>query len=328
MKVFLLSAYPYDSQDNYLVPYVRESAAADPFQVHALTEDPAEADLIIFTEQRPYWDPYYWDVYRHPIYQSYAEKCYLFHDNYMTIPFMPTITPLLERHHFDPVLTQPSGYIVGMIPNNAIQEFGLSAEKKYLFSFVGASYTHPCRADIFKLTHERGRLVDTSQVKVKELSAEATVEFEKSYAAIGLASKFILCPRGFGANSYRLYETLEMGIPPVIISDEWVPTAGPAWEDFSLRLAEAEIATLPQVLVAKEEEAERMGKLARQAWEEWFAKERQFHYLTEACLRLQATRPQITVATYLRQGKRFLTSFHLRNVLRTCKHRIVRSISS
>ena len=40
-------------------------------------------------------------------------------------------------------------------------------------------------------------------------------------------SRFVLCPRGKGTSSIRLYEALAYGCVPVIISDDWVAPAGP-----------------------------------------------------------------------------------------------------
>jgi hypothetical protein len=55
---------------------------------------------------------------------------------------------------------------------------------------------------------------------------------ERTYASVGTnwttiynQSKFILCPRGFGRNSYRLGEVLQMGMVPVFVFNDliWLP---------------------------------------------------------------------------------------------------------
>jgi hypothetical protein len=55
---------------------------------------------------------------------------------------------------------------------------------------------------------------------------------ERTYASVGTnwttmchQSKFILCPRGFGRNSYRLGEVLQMGMVPIFVYNDliWLP---------------------------------------------------------------------------------------------------------
>ncbi|SFQ83649.1 exostosin domain-containing protein [Hymenobacter arizonensis] len=320
MKVFITSAYPSNPLNNFTPAYLEESAKADPFKCHQLVQDPQAADIIIFAEHHPAHDPYFFAVLQNEIYRQYRHKCYLYHDNYATIPLIPTVTPVLSLQDYFPDFTQPFSYIVQLIPNTEIRDCSGVTEKKYLFSFVGAGRTHPIRKSILTLCRDDVYLGDTSDKDAWALAEDDYVEYQASYAEICRASKFILCPRGLAANSYRLYECLQMGIPPVIISDEWVPTVGPKWEEFSIRVSEAEIANIPAILKEKEPSAAHMGLLARQAWEEWFTKDKQFHYLTEACLRLHSTRKERYYLPQLKLYKRFLQPSHARNLLRYYKN--------
>ncbi len=84
-------------------------------------------------------------------------------------------------------------------------------------------------------------------------------------------SKFVLCPRGRATVSIRLFETMELGRVPVILSDEWVPPDGPDWPGCSLRVPERRVGGLPALLRSCEPNAEEMGRQARAAWEQWFS---------------------------------------------------------
>ncbi len=327
MKVFLTSSYPYHEKNNYTPFYLSESANSDLFKVHELVDNPEEADIIIFAEHHPDVDPYFFEVLKNDIYKKYKAKCYLYHDHDNTIAFIPHVTPSLPLKHSNPIFNQPFSYIVQLSPNNIIREYAAVEEKKFLFSFMGTSRTHPVRKEIFAIAYDRCYLLDTLGKNSWELSSEEKAEYQKSYAKACFESKFILCPRGIGPNSYRLYESMEMGIAPVIISDKWVPTAGPKWEEFSIRIAESNVANIPEILEQREADSARMGELARQAWVEWFAKDKQFHYLVEACAKLHAARKQVTYATYLAQYRRFLEPFHARNLLRFYKNRLVKKIT-
>jgi hypothetical protein len=81
----------------------------------------------------------------------------------------------------------------------------------------------------------------------------------------------VLCPRGIGTSSFRLFETLQSGRVPVILSDSWVPCAGMDWDAFSLRVRERDIGRLPEICLASESRWESMARAGRRAWEEWFS---------------------------------------------------------
>ncbi|MEJ5961361.1 exostosin domain-containing protein [Pedobacter immunditicola] len=326
MKIFVTSAYPYDSRSNFGSTYLRESAVHDPFKVHCLADHPEDADLIIFAEHHPY-DPYFFKVLRDPVYQKFKHKCYLYHDNDHSLTFLPTVSPSIQLRDYNPLIHRSYAYIFQIDHNHAVAAArGEDHQKKYLFSFIGASRTNPIRKAILSLDHPESYLEDTSDRNSWELRESDKKAYFSSYAQVSLASHFILCPAGISPNSYRLYESMEMGIAPVIISDEWIPSQGPQWESFAIRVSAAEINQIPAILQAKEKDAAAMGKLARQAWLDWFAKDKQFHLLTEACAQLHQHRSKVTASTYLKQYGRFSEPFHFRNLLRFYKNQLKKKL--
>lgn len=322
MKVFVTSAYPVIEKVNFTPTYLGESAAADPYKQHQLIDDPAQADVILFAENHPPHDPYFFDVFKSPVYKKYKHKCYLYHDSDFSVTLVPTISPSVRQSNYNPAFEHPSGYIVQQAANDYLEEDVSSAEKKYLYSFMGAVRSNPARKRLFDIKYDRAYLRDTTSKNSWELSGEEKELYLRNYARVSAESKFILCPSGIGPNSYRLYECLKMGIPPVIISDEWVPTPGPDWESFSVRVAEKDILEIPRILEEKEPKYELMGTLAREAWLKYFAKSNQFHFVAEAMKTLHATRSQLGFSDYIKQFSHFLTSFHTRNLLRYYKKRV------
>ncbi|MDQ2919268.1 MAG: glycosyltransferase family 47 protein, partial [Verrucomicrobiota bacterium] len=127
---------------------------------------------------------------------------------------------------------------------------------------------------------------------------------------------FVLCPRGVGASTIRLFETMRMGRVPVILSDEWVPPVGPLWEKFSVRVAEKDFAQVPRLLEEREHMAVPMGQLARREWEEWFSPEVAFHRVVDYCLAIKEGRrwPEALARwpVYLQLAR----PFHFRRLLR------------
>ena len=104
-------------------------------------------------------------------------------------------------------------------------------------------------------------------------AADQVKDYRQRYWSIMARSQFVLCPRGYGSSSFRLFEAMQCGRAPVIVSDAWVPPAGPDWSAFSLRIPERKLAQIPQILAQHEDEAARMGELARKAWQQWFSDE-------------------------------------------------------
>ncbi|MGK7394472.1 MAG: exostosin domain-containing protein [Candidatus Cyclobacteriaceae bacterium M3_2C_046] len=325
MKIYIISAYPYDPETNFAASWLKESAANDPFKLHTVTEYPEEADIILFTEHHPQRDPYFFKVLNHSLYKKYKKKCYLYHDSDYVVPLIPGIYPSIEDQSHNTFFTQPGHYIARLCQNEAITlpENLQKRENKYLFSFIGAVKTHHIRKDILKLQDERSFLKDTSGLHSWLLDPSAKLEFETEYVKVSHESSFVLCPRGVGPNTYRLYETMEMSIAPVIISDQWVPTPGPDWENFSIRIPESEVHKISEILREKESEAIEMGKKARIAWEKWFSKDVSFHHLAESCHHLHQHRNNIPTPLYFKYYSLFLKQFHFRNLLRYYKKKFL-----
>ncbi|MDN3688876.1 exostosin domain-containing protein [Cyclobacterium jeungdonense] len=322
MKVYLTSAYPFHFKNNFAVKWLSESSIADPYKIHSLSNNPETADIILFVEHHPGNDPYFFEVLSSKLFKKFKEKCYLYHDADWVIPLIPGIYPSIENRIFNAGITQPGHYIARQCENEAVKFQDDKPKPKFLFSFIGASATHTIRTEILKLHHPECFLKDTSGKNSWELNPAEKKKFENDYVSVSQKSSFILCPRGLGPNTYRLYETMEMGISPVIISDQWVPTYGPEWENFSIRIPESQIKNIPNLLEENKHLASKMGKLARCAWEEWFCKAVSFHHIIEACNKLQKERMNYGNIEKLKTCCEFLKPFHFRNLLRYTKRRL------
>ena len=150
--------------------------------------------------------------------------------------------------------------------------------KKYLATFVGRM-SHRCREEIMTLEFSRPDILtqNSSEFDLFSESGEKR-SFQERFAKMMEESKFVLCPRGAGASSIRLFEAMQMGVAPIIISDDWVAPKGPDWSAFSIRLPEGST-ELESMLVENELHYEEMGRQARAAWERFFSDETHFDYL-------------------------------------------------
>lgn len=293
-QVVLLSATPpRDQTREHLAPLadLRESAAADRFGVHRLTEDPETADVILFAES--YGAGWHFErVRRHPFTRRHREKCFIFCANPFVIPFLPGVYTGIDKR-WASRRTVPGFYLD--VPKSRFTTFTpASDDLPYLFSFMGSIETAPVRRQLARIAHPRGFFQDTAPDFARALQGQMDErehrDYQRRYAELAKASKFVVCPRGLSASSIRLFETMRMGRAPVIVSDAWVAPPGPAWDAFAIRVRESDYARIPQILEAREDEAVQMGERARAAWVEWFSREVAFHRIVESCLAIAAAR--------------------------------------
>lgn len=325
MKIYILSAYN-ESEENFAFQNLKKSSLHDPFKKYILEENPQVADIIIFVEHHPGDDPYFFQVLKHPIYKLYKKKCYLYHDNDNHLAFLPTISPSVCKSAFNKKIHYSYHYLE-QISSNPYVEYvpNESLEKKYLFSFLGASRTYPLvREKIVELYKGDENINDTKNSNSWELNGEDRNIYFKNYAKILLQSKFILCPRGIGPSSYRQFESMKLGIAPVIISDEWKEIDGIDWKNCSIRIKEKEVDEIQNILKSKGNEYAELGLNARKNYEKFMSFENQFHFLSDAAAKLHSFRAEVSFFDYLNEYKRFLEPFHFRGLLRYYKNKYIK----
>lgn len=279
----------------------RLSAAVcfDVFREHSLVDSPDLADIILFVGSTY---PDHRDVRAHPFLRSHKQKCFLFHSDDYVIPFLPGVYVNITRRWYSQRRTR-TGFYLRVFDSEFISHKPSVADCEYLFCFIGSTRTHPVRGRILSLKHPRAHLEDTSALVAPDDRKKTffMVDYRPNdsvhYGDVLARSKFVICPRGYACSSWRLFETMKAGRVPVIVSDEWVPPEGPAWESFSIRVRESDVAQIPRIVEEQESMAETMGRLARATWESWFSREACFHRIVEWCLRLKQYRNRQIIDT-------------------------------
>lgn len=332
-QVVLLSATPEsDATPEHLAPLqdLREAAACDRFGVHHVTEDAKAADVILFAES--YGGGWHFErVRRHPLTRAHREKCFIFCTNPFVIPFLPGIyTGIDERWSSRRTV---SGFYLD-VPKSRFTTFTPPTDDlPYLYSFMGSIGTAEVRGKLSALVHPRGVFHDTaadfSRALHGQMDAREQQDYQRRYAEMTKASKFVLCPRGLSVSSIRLFETMRMGRAPVILSDGWVPPPGAPWDTFSIRIAERDWQRIPQILEAREHEAVQMGERARAVWVEWFSREVAFHRIVDTCLAIRERRLMPEPIARWPVYAQYLRPFHLRKLIarlaRPAKGRVTRT---
>ena len=320
-KVLLISATPEDDQTGYnFAPLdeARECARLDRFKIHSLTTNPADADLIIFVEF--YGGGWYFERVRaHSFVRRYREKCFLFCTNPFVIPFLPGVYTGIEKKWASKRIRP--GFYLGRTKNPFTTFTPPTPDLPYLFSFMGAMRNAPVRGNLATLNHPRGFFQDTAgeydRILARKMGREERVEYDRRYADVIKASKFVLCPRGLSASSIRLFETMRMGRVPVILADSWIPPRGPDWSKFAIQIREHDFEQIPQILEQREADAVAMGELARKEWERWFSEEVLFHQLVELCLDIKHNRKIPESLSRWAAYLHYLQRFHFRRMVGT-----------
>jgi hypothetical protein len=295
---------------------MRESAAADRFGVHALVEDPREADVVLFVETSICAGPYFESVRAHQAYREHRRNCYVYCATDLIVPLVPGVFPSITRANYLPAWTRAGGYI-GVRESERLR-FDPERRPTRLFSFIGSRANHPVRGELLGLSHPDALIVDTDEAPgVSATSADPDTRYRDAL----LDGEFVLCPRGGGSSTFRLMETMMMGRAPVIISDAWCPPTGLDWDRFSVRVAERDVQRIPELLDALRSRGGEMGSEARRAWLDWFAPETQFHRTIEWALELDGQAAARDGWRRVRPWSKAARPFHL---LRWAKYRFRR----
>lgn len=330
--VHLLSAASQAERTAYNLAALRSlqrSARLDRFGVHQLSDDAAAADLILFAEL--YGAGLHFEaIRRHPLVKRYRDKCFLFCSHAFVIPFLPGVYSSIEKQYASN--RARAGFHVPELQNEFTSFAPPTDDLPYLFSFMGSTANAPVRRAIGRLHHARMFFRDTrsefERVLRGRMNTREQRDYHRQYVEVTKASRFVLCPRGLGTATIRLFETMRMGRVPVILSDQWLAPAGPDWDACSVRLAEADVAQIPSLLERLEEKALEMGLRAHREWSDWFSDEVAFHRVVEECLAIKRERrlPEAIARwpTYLQ----LLRPVHLKYSVRPLTRRVRRLLGS
>ena len=144
-------------------------------------------------------------------------------------------------------------------------------DKEFLASFVG-SMTHRVREKMVDALHDKPDVY----ISTKEWHPTMEVNNVQDFIDSSRKSKFVLCPRGYGLSSFRLYEAMQLDAVPVYISDQfWTPfTYELNWNDFCVMINEEEIPNMHSILESiSDKKYEMMKRKIEEVYENYFTLE-------------------------------------------------------
>ncbi|MFM7320811.1 MAG: exostosin family protein [Armatimonadota bacterium] len=259
-------------------------AAAESRAGHGLTDDPADAELIVVCTSNTTHGVHMTRFLDSSMYRRWRERCVALSVADRVIPVLPGgYTSTVDERHI-----AGWSFPVHYIDANLHQfDFGGRdwPERDIPFAFVGATATDLVRQRMMDAVLPEGSVrIDVWPKGGRPWWTGTTEEIadrRNTFKDTMERTRYALCPRGRSANSIRLYEAMEAGCVPVLLADQAVLPEGPDWDSFVVRVREAEVDRVARIASRYDFEADVRGRRARRAWEEWFAPGRYFDRIVE-----------------------------------------------
>ena len=255
---------------------------------HLNCDDPSAADRIVFVDlhQHPD-DPFMAKLRAHDLVKAFPAKCLVYDQRDRPVPTLPGVyvSAKAGRRHNPRIAGGPYPLL-----QTDVQPSDL--EPDLLWSFAGAR-THPVRDIVLSLRDEQSVVLDTSGLPMfsAELEDQEIVDSaRRDYRILLGRSRFVLCPRGHGPSSFRLFETLSAGRVPVVISDRWEAPPRINWDICTIRVAERDVADIPRILAVRASEWEQLAESARAVWANNFAAGHLWDHIAQSMATLSVRR--------------------------------------
>lgn len=168
-----------------------------------------------------------------------------------------------------------------IIGNDIVSQYAEDFTRiQYHINFMGSLLTHPVRLHMGQSLQQASDLAIFFKPQTTSywfLSPEERCLLRSEYISSILDSWLILCPRGTGSSSVRMYEAMALGRIPVVISDEYIfPLKNEInYTDFCLIMPEKEVENLPQLaaiwLKKNRSQLSKKCSMARSVWEQYFS---------------------------------------------------------
>lgn len=286
MKIFLTSASPEKtSQYERLVALWKISS-----KKHHLCSEAKEAELIIVADTS---GPHWFQALRSNKNIVDPKKCFVVADSDFPMPLLHGVytsnnTKLKFQSRFR---TGAYNLFPEEVHNPFVAEClgeSYSFPKTLFYSFAGQD-SSPLRLQLFQKKSKRSDvlIINMTSCFNAHQHKEDHLRHQEEYSKMIARSKFVLCPKGTSGASIRLFEVMQMGVAPVIISDDWILPRGPRWNEFAIFVKEKNLDHLDEILEQYEGDYVSMGRKAHEAYQKFFSNEVYFDYLVDQCIDIQ-----------------------------------------
>jgi len=165
-----------------------------------------------------------------------------------------------------------NGIPIPLICSQLDPQLLIPVKKDIFCSFVGSIIEGSLREKIYRLYHTDLDIVFSPQNWTPQVSNDRLLTFIDTTKR----SKFTLCPRGYGAQSFRIYEAIQLNSIPVIIYDKrWFPFEDVIdWSSFCILIHENDINQLKDKLTCiSDEQQKEMLEQGQRIYQQYFTLE-------------------------------------------------------
>lgn len=261
-----------------------------------LTNDPERADCLLFVDLHLCGDPSLGALLEHPLVRERPGNVLVYDERDEPWCALPGVYVSMPAKYFDRSRQRAFSYYT-LASATASDP---TVVPDLLFSFIGTpghrtSGGYRVRKSVLALRHPRGVVEDSSGFVFYDDQGDpqSHAARQRRFAQLVSRSKFVLCPRGRGTSSIRMYEALRGGRVPIVLADDWVEPAGPDWSAFSIRIPERGAWRVPQVLEEHESRWPEMSQAALDAFEQWFSPGVAVHRILDLCEDILRSRPVV-----------------------------------
>ncbi|HEY9771534.1 MAG TPA: exostosin family protein [Coleofasciculaceae cyanobacterium] len=320
-----------DIDDPKKTQYLQELASIAQPKIHTIVDNIEQADIIIITHAHLMNSSLKRFLTKH------LDKCYVINNVDDPLFFLSGLYINANKSFsfLHKPLMRGCAYLYELYQGNQNRNqfinfsHDANLNKKYLFSFIGAS-TSWTRKRLLKLNFQRDDILIrcTNKYNHWNVNQQNRKEMQKNYVDIIQKSKFAVCPKGAGLGCIRLYEVMKLGVAPIIISDQWFLPMGPNWNSFVVFVKESEIKNIVEIVEMHASEYEERGRLARKTWEKYFSDVVVFNQCIEVIEDLKQNRIAILDRLFFYSYPIILTAHNLKKRFMTFVKKTILRISS
>ncbi|RZK33619.1 MAG: hypothetical protein EOO61_15005 [Hymenobacter sp.] len=293
MKIFFCTNSDSPLAENNSVVLASVKLALLSLSVVEESFSPASADIILIQEKNSFKNfRYITHLLNDPLLSRYYHKTFTINDDDCATGILRGLYTSLPKSRFNTSLYAAVPFFT--YPNELVFSQSQSVgEPQYLAGWRGNIKSNSIRRKLLQYWQgEPNFLLQTTTSWLNHLSTE-----KQDYIDLITNAKFSLCPAGWAAVSFRIYESMALGRCPVIIADEFVSPLGPDWTKFALFLPEREIGNLEAFLAQWEPQYQHLGQQARAAWFTYFSPEVLAKYYAQSLVTLFNRQSATSLAT-------------------------------
>lgn len=303
------------SEQNPTYGRLTSLARAHPPTGYTLTESRRDADVVLFVESG-YFGLGSIGKFHAISKENRSARYFVFSEGDWPFAYVPGLYCSLTK-------SLPWAFSWAYLLDQEEPSEGDYGHQPYLFSFLGRVSTHPVRERIRRLDGPASPCLDVS-FGPKRFDCW---DYKRTFSRVMRESCFVLCPRGIGASSTRIFEAMRSRRVPVIISDAWIQPPVGDWPGFSIRVPEHATERIPQICEQHRDAARSMGTAARQAFDAYFSPSRFLDNALDFMRSATQTASLLRPARLVRQAARAISRREIRTVAHYLRN-AVRAVGS